>query len=294
MNLEIAATAEENVKENLSILGAFWQNLADHAVSIALSLAGAALVLFIGFKFADYFVKKLKNGAWFHKMDVNAQSFMGSCLSVLLKAVVIVTAVAILGVPLTAVVTVLGSAGLAIGLALQGALGNFAGGIMILVFKPFKIGDYIDNHTEEGTVESIGIFYTGLITPDNRKIVVPNSTLTGSSLVNLTAMPTRRVDLEFTASYDADLDTVIDVMLSTALAHKLVKRDPAPFARLLRQDESALTFVLRVWCDSADYWTIRFDLMENMKRNFDKTGISIPYPQLDVHMIPAQKQDDGN
>ena len=159
-----------------------------------------------------------------------------------------------------------------------------AGGLMILLSRQFRVGDFIDAPGGySGTVADISIFYTTLTTVDNKKIVLPNGTLSNGVVVNYNAQQTRRVDLDFAAAYSSDTALVCRVLLETAQANSLALKDPAPFARLTKQEDSALVFTLRVWCRTQDYWPLYYDLLEQTKRNFDKNGISIPFPQLDVH-----------
>ena len=189
-----------------------------------------------------------------------------------------------LGIETTAIAAAIASAGLAIGLAMQGSLSNFAGGIMILIFKPFSIGDFIDNGTHSGTVTDIGIFYTTLETVDNKVVTIPNGALSNQSVTDYSAKEIRRLDLTFSVSYDSDIDLVKSTLKELAFAHELVMKEPEPFVRLGEQGDSALVFYLRVWVKSSDYWTVNFDMMEASKKIFDKRGISIPYPQMDVHL----------
>lgn len=265
------------------IINIFVEYFSTTAISVLIKLAGAAIVVLVGFFLTNWLIKLMQKSKLFGKIDKSVASFLVSVSNIGLKMVVVITAASILGVPLTAIITVFGTVGVAIGLALQGSLSHLAGGVVILLFRPFKVGDFIDTHSDSGTVESINIFYTKLITPDNREILVPNGQLSNACVINYSNREQRRVDLEFSASYSSDIDTVCKVMLETANAHGLVLKDPAPFARLIRQEDSALIFVLRVWCNSADYWTVSFDMNEQMKKAFDMAGIEIPFPQLDVH-----------
>lgn len=258
--------------------------IAQGGINLIFSAICALVFVLVGFKLSGWIVKLMKKSRAFQKLDESVATFAGSVIGVALKILVIIIAATIVGIDATALSAVLGSAGLAIGLALQGSLSNFAGGMMILFFRPFKVGDYIDNHSDSGTVREIGIFYTTIDTPDNKRITIPNGALSNATVVNYSAEETRRVDFEFAVSYDSDIDEVIKVMLTVALSHNLVLRDPAPFAALLRQDSSAIVFVLRAWTNSADYWTVFFDIQEQMKKSFDKANIKIPYNQLDVHI----------
>ncbi len=258
--------------------------VAEGGVNLIFSAICALIFVLVGFKLSGWIVKLMKKSRGFKKLDESFATFIGSLVSVALKIIVIIIAATIVGIDATALSAILGSAGLALGLALQGSLSNFAGGMMILFFRPFKVGDYIDNHSDAGTVQEIGIFYTTLSTPDNKVITVPNGALSNATVVNYSVKDTRRVDFEFTASYTSSIDEVIKVMLTVALTNDKVLRDPAPFAALNRQDASALVFTLRAWTTSANYWDVYFGIQEQMKKAFDKAGIEIPFNQLDVHI----------
>lgn len=244
----------------------------------------------IGFALSTLLVNLLKKSKAFKKLDDSVKSFLASLISITLKVLVVVVAATIVGIDVTALSAVIATFGVTAGLALQGSLSNLTGGIMILIFRPFKIGDYIDNHSDSGTVTEIGIFYTTLLTPDNKSITIPNGMLSNATVVNYSTKSTRRVDIEFAVAYDSDIDKVNKVMLTVASANEKVFTDPAPFASLLRQDDRALVFVIRAWCDNADYWDVYFSLEENMKKAFDAVGIEVPYRQLDVHFDKTEEQ----
>lgn len=259
-------------------------NLENHAVDIALKLVGAILVLVIGFKIAKWITKLIKRLKGMSKLDPTAANFIVSAIGIVLKVVVLLTAVSILGVSMTSVITLLASAGVAVGLALQGSLSNLASGLMLLIFRPFKVGDFIEVGGQTGTVDEISIFYTHIITVDNRRVVLPNSQVSGATLINYSSEKLRRVDIEFSVDFKSDINKVTAVMEDVAKGIEKVYAEPALFAGLLRQDDSALVFVVRAWCDSADYWDVYFELQQKMKKAFDNNGIRIPYPQLDVHL----------
>lgn len=227
--------------------------------------------------------KKAAASRAFAKIEVSTRGIIVNVLGILIKVIIGITALAIIGVPMTSMIAVIGSCGLAVGLALQGSLSNIAGGFIILVLKPFKAGDFITSGDIAGTVEEISIFHTKLLTLDNRRIIVPNSTISNSTITNVSALKERRVDLTFTAAYQNDIDTVEKVLRDVCASHALVFKDPEPFARLSAHKDSALEYTVRVWCKADDYWTVYFDLIRDVKNAFDKNGISIPYPQLDVH-----------
>ncbi len=262
----------------------FLQTAGSYLASSGIKLLMSLILLLVGWKLIKVLVRILEKGRLSSKVDPTVLSFMKSFTAIALKVLLVITIMAILGVPMTSMIAVLGSAGLAIGLALQGSLTNLAGGVIILITKPFQVGDYVTIGTVEGTVKGINIFYTHLTTPDNKAIIIPNGTVTNATIVIGTALEKRRVDLSFTTSYDADVDQVKAVILKTACAHEKVLSDPKPLARLQQHGDSALTFICRVWVKTEDYWDVYFDLMEGIKKVFDAEGIEIPYPQLDVHM----------
>jgi small conductance mechanosensitive channel len=191
---------------------------------------------------------------------------------------------------MTSFIAVLGSAGLAVGLALQGSLSNFAGGVLILVLKPYKVGDYIEAAGYAGTVQEIQMFYTILQSPDNKKIIVPNSNMSNSGTVNFSANATRRVDLVFGVGYDDDVEKVKSILWDVANEDPLVLDDPAPLIVLGQHDASSINFFYRVWCNASDYWAVYFSTMEKVKLAFDKHQVGIPYPQMDVHLNGLPKE----
>lgn len=258
--------------------------VANFCINAGIKLIIALLVLVIGLKISKIITNKFIKSKSMRKVDPSVQSFISNVILIALDALVVVSAALIIGIPAASFIALLGTAGVAIGLALQGAFSNFAGGIMILIFRPFKVGDYIDYSGLSGTVLDISIFYTVLCTIDNKHITIPNGTLMNSSVINYSAEKTRRLDIDFNVSYDSDIEKVKSIILDKTNAHSAALQDPAPFCRLTNQGESALTFTLRVWCDSADYWQLKFDLLEGIRKDFDKNGISIPFPQLDVHL----------
>ena len=268
--------------------------LSQGFISTVLSVLAALLILFVGLKLIRWLVSHFKKSRAAKRLDPTVLSFLVSVLNIgaiLLLAVLIASVV---GVSSASIVAVLGSVSLAIGLALQGSLANFAGGVMILLFKPFVIGDYIELKTGEvGTVTDISIFYTTLLTVDNRRLVIPNGAVSNASVTNYTAMPQRRVDLEFSVAYDSDAALVKRLILETAAQDPRIQKDPAPFARMTRMDASALVFTFRGWCETGDYWEVYFDLCERVKTAFDANGVAIPFPQMDVHVNAPLKTDEG-
>ncbi|MDD4708184.1 MAG: mechanosensitive ion channel, partial [Firmicutes bacterium] len=218
------------------------------------------------------------------ELDATLKPFIKSVISVVLKALLVVAIISILGIETTSFVALFGAAGLAVGLAFQGSLSNFAGGVLILVTKPFKVGDYIEANGHSGTVEAIQILYTDLVTVDNKVIRIPNGSLSNASITNYSEKDTRRVDFQFGAGYEADPAKVVRVLTDIVANHPQALKEPEPFVRMSEHGDSAVIYTVRVWVKAADYWTVHFDVIEKVKQRFDEEGLSIPYPQMDVHV----------
>ncbi len=254
-----------------------------YLVPFGIRLIIALLVFYVGKTIAKAIVRgvdKMTEG----RLDDSLRRFLCSVLHGLLLAVVIIAALERLGVQTTAAVAILGAAGLAIGLSLQGTLGNFAAGVMLIIFRPYKIGDVISAGGHVGKVDGIEVFNTVLLTPDNRKIIIPNGQIAGGSIENLSAMPTRRVDMVFGIGYDDDIKKAKSILDELIAADERILKDPEPTVAVGELADSSVNFVVRPWVNSADYWAVKWDLTEAVKLRFDKEGISIPYPQQDVHM----------
>jgi len=248
-------------------------DFALHAgVKILISLA----IFIVGFKLIKWITKKFKDAKHAKHSDPSVKSFLTSFINIALKIVLIITVAAYLGVPMASMITVLGSAGVAIGLALQGGLSNIAGGLMILVFRPFSVGDYIDCGQSSGTVNAIGIFHTTLITSDSVRIIIPNSVLTSSTVANYSIEKLRRLDLEFRAAYQADSDAVKSLLLEAAASSNMVLQDPAPEAVLLDSNPLCAKYRLRIWCNRDDYFDVQPYLTETVKSRFDAAGVAVP------------------
>jgi small conductance mechanosensitive channel len=245
----------------------------------------AAIAIFVIGKFSANVIRKvLKTVLRKSKVDETLVSFLSNVSYVAVLAFVIIAALAQLGIQTASFIAVIGAAGLAVGLALQGSLSNFAAGVLMCIFKPFQLGDYIEGAGTAGTVEEIGIFTTELRSPDNKKIIVPNGKLTGDNIVNYSAKETRRVDIVASVSYGDDLDKVRKVLEGILSAEERILADPAPTIAVLALADSSVNFAVRPWVKTADYWGVYFALQENIKKRFDEEGISIPFPQQDVHM----------
>ncbi len=248
-------------------------------------LIGAFLILYIGLKLIKVVTKGLEKSKLFNKLEKSLQTFLASFIGIALKVILFISVASFIGIPMTSLITVLGSAAVAIGLALQGGLSNLAGGVMILFFKPFKVGDFVDTHADSGTVTDISLFYTTLQTADNKVIILPNGGLVNAPIVNYSKIDTRRLDLTISVAYDSDIEKVKEVITKVIKNNELVLKDKDIFVRLTEMADSSLNFAVRVWVNSGDYWTVNFDLKEAIKEALDKNNISIPYPQMDVHVI---------
>lgn len=270
-----------DVQHYLSLIG-------DILVKYGPSLIGAILVLIIGLWVIKIINKSIKRLMLKSKMDDSLVPFLSGILGALMKALLFISVMSMLGIAMTSFVAILGAAGLAVGMALSGTLQNFAGGVMILLFKPYKPGDFIEAQGYTGVVQEIQIFNTILLTPDNRKIIIPNGGLSGSSMINYSSMETRRVDFTFGIGYDDDIDKSRQVILGEIAKLPYVLKDPAPFVMVGELADSSVNFTTRVWVNAADYWTCFFELTENVKKAMDANNISIPFPQTDVHLFNAK------
>ncbi len=262
--------------------------LSQATADTILRIIGALVMLFAGFFAIKHIMRWLEKSMARSKLDLALLSFAGSLVSILLKAILIISIATYLGVPSTSFIALLSTLGLAIGLALQGSLGNFAGGLMLLLFHPFRVGDYIKCDAVEGSVVSMNIMYTQLATFDKKKVIVPNSALSNGVVTNYSAFEQRRVDLSFTLPADADIETVKALMNKQAAGHPLVLGDPAPDARMGAVQGGQLVFTLRCWCRTPDFWQVTFDLNEGIKQAFDRAGLRLPPPQSAVRVMDRE------
>lgn len=254
------------------------------AVEYGIKLLGAVAVFVIGSVVVKTIVKTIRKVMEKREVDASLNSFITSLTNIGLKAMLFVTVLSMLGVEMTSFVAILGAAGLAVGMALSGTLQNFAGGVMILLFKPFKVGDVITAQGYTGAVDSIKIFNTILKTPDNQVIIIPNGGLSTSSMVNITDQKTRRVDWTFGIGYGDSYDKAKEVLTQLIKEDSRISNDPEPFIALHSLGDSSVNIVVRVWCATGDYWGVYFDMNEKVYKVFEKEGLSIPYPQMDVHV----------
>ncbi len=252
------------------------------------NIVTALLVFLIGRWVARKLRKLLEASMTKAKTEQTLVSFVSNLSYAAMMTFVILAALGRLGVQTTSFIAVLGAAGLAVGLALQGSLSNFAAGVLLIIFRPFKVGDLIEAAGTMGVVEDINIFTTHLVTPDNKAVIVPNSKLTGDNIVNYSSKGTRRVDLVIGVGYDDDLQKVRKALEEVLAADEKILKDPAPSIAVCELADSSVNFAVRPWVNVADYWDVYFGVQEATKIKFDAEGISIPFPQRDVHLINEQ------
>lgn len=261
----------------------WWLSLQAHAVTLGVTLLKALLVFIVGrlvISLLNRLVRKILSR---RNIDPSVKTFVGSLVNVLLIVLLAVSIVAILGIETTSFAALLASAGVAVGMALSGNLSNFAGGLIILLFKPFKVGDYIEGQGESGTVREIQIFHTILTTPDNKVVYIPNGALSGGAITNYSREPLRRVDWTFGVDYGEDYQKVKGVITSIIARDARILQEPAPFVALHALADSSVNVVVRVWVASADYWDVYFSINQAVYETFNREGIDFPFPQLTVH-----------
>ncbi len=244
----------------------------------------AIVTLIIGLWVIGIISRALRRGMERRDVDPSLAPFLRSLISATLKIMLFISVIGMVGIEATSFVAVLGAAGLAVGLALQGTLQNFAGGVIILLLKPFKVGDFVDAVGYSGTINSIQIFNTYLKTPDNKTIIIPNGQLANSSMVNYSTEPRRRVDWTFGVGYGDNADKTKDILIELIKADNRILTDPEPFIALSELADSSVNFVVRVWVEASDYWGVFFDMNEKVYKRFEKEGLNIPFPQMDVHL----------
>lgn len=280
----------ENIDFSKVKMSSLLEKLLEWTATTGFKLIIGALIISIGFKLINKFVGRFIDVLEKKDVDITLSKFLKSLITVGLKIILVLPVLGYWGIQLSGIAALVASAGVAIGLALQGSLSNFAGGFIILFIRPFKVGDYIETATYGGTVEQIGLFYTHLVTIDNKQILIPNGTLSNGSLINYSAKPTRRVDLTFSVGYENDITHVKEVLNKIIERNKLILNEPAPFVAVSAHSASSVDFVVRAWCNTENYWSIYFDLLEEVKITFDKENISIPYPQMDLHLKEVLKK----
>ncbi len=265
------------------------QWLLQDGINIGKAILMALIIFVVGRWIAGAIKNKLRSTMEKRNVDPALISFGTSIIYYVLMIAVVLAAVQQVGFQTTSLVAVLGAAGLAVGLALQGSLSNFASGVLIIMFRPFKIGDFIDAGGQAGVVQEISVLVTIMKTPDNKKIIQPNSAIMSGAIINVTANDTRRVDMTVGVSYTDDLDKVQNIITEILNADSRVLQDPAPQVVVAELADSSVNFNVRPWCATGDYWGIFFDFQKNIKQRLDQEGVSIPFPQQDVYMHQVAK-----
>ena len=255
-----------------------------YLTEFGLQLLGAIIALIIGLWIIKKLTSSVNSIMLKRKFDESLRPFLVSLINTILKILLVISVMSMLGIEMTSFIAILGAAGLAVGMALSGTLQNFAGGVMILIFKPFKVGDFIEAQGHMGVVKEIQIFNTILTTVDNKTIIIPNGGLSTNSMVNFSSQDTRRVDFVFGIGYGDDLEKAKSIIIDIANADKRVLQDPEPFARLSELGDSSVNITTRLWVKPDDYWDVYFDTMEAVYNQFNNQGINIPFPQMDVHI----------
>ena len=279
--------------ENVTIpdLGFDWNEviilLKTNGIELAINVVTAVAIFYFGRMVVGLLMRGLKKMMQAQDVDVTLQTFVANLVRMVLLVFVIIAAISALGIQTTSFIAILGAAGLAIGLALQGSLSNFASGVLIVMFRPYKVGDFVEAAGISGVVEEVQILTTVLKTGDNKKVIVPNGQIMDSVITNYSANDQRRVDMVVGVSYGDDLDKVRSTLEQLVAADERILDDPACTIAVSALADSSVNFVVRPWVKSADYWGVMFDLTEAIKKRFDKEGISFPFPQRDVHLYKA-------
>ena len=257
------------------------------AVTLGKNIVIALLIFYVGRFAISIVVRGLRKLMQKQGVDKTLETFICNLVRVALLVVVIIAAIGAIGIETTSFIAIFGAAGLAVGLALQGSLSNFAAGVLIVLFRPYRVGNFVEAAGISGTIEQVQILTTILTTPDNKQIIVPNSQIMDSIITNYSAKETRRVDMIVGVSYSDDLDKVRKTLEELVAADDRILADPACKIAVSELADSSVNFVLRPWVNAADYWNVKFELTEAIKKRFDKEGISIPFPQQDVHLHKA-------
>lgn len=274
----------EEIEEMASDANKYSEQLIDLIWAWGPKVVTAILTLIIGLWIIGVIVRGFGKAMNKRNVDPSLSPFLKSLAGAVLKIMLFISVIGMVGIEATSFVAVLGAAGLAIGLALQGTLQNFAGGVIILLLKPFKVGDVIDAAGYIGSVNQIQIFNTILKTPDNKTIIIPNGSLANSSMTNYSTEPRRRVDFTFGVGYGDSTEKTRETLMELINADSRILKDPEPFIAVSALADSSVNFVVRVWVEAADYWGVHFDMNEKVYNKFNEVGLNIPFPQMDVHL----------
>lgn len=256
----------------------------NYAITYGIKILGAIVIFIIGKWVANFLTKMMKKIMEKSKVEPTLSTFLGDMIFIFLMVLVILAALSTLGIKMTSFVAIVGAATLAIGMALQKNLSNIGAGVVIMLFRPFKVGDFVEIGGVAGSVEKISLFNTNLVTPDNRLIIVPNSNVIGNNITNYSAKDIRRIDLTIGIGYDDDIKLAKETLENIIREDERILKDPAPTIAVSELGDSSVNFAVRPWVKGKDYWNVYFDLLEKIKLTFDEKGIGIPYPQMDVHI----------
>lgn len=263
---------------------ALWQNVLTWLTNEGIQVIIALLILFVSFKLINFLSRKILKRCEKKNVDKTISRTLVYILKLGLKIIIAVCLVGYVGIDTSGITALITSLGVCVGLAVNGALSNLAGGIMLIITRPFKIDDYIEACGHGGTVEEIRITQTKLRTPDNKVVYIPNGSLSSSEIINYSEKSTRRLDLVFSIGYSNDFEKAKSLVYDICINHELVLKDPLPFVRVKEHGSSSVDIVCRSWVKNEDYWTVNFDLLEQVKKAFDENSIEIPFNQLDVHL----------
>lgn len=273
--------------------GDVWAKIVDWLTNTGIKIVIAILVMVVSFIIINAVTKKIYKNLQKKNADLTLSRVSTNAARIALKVLVVICLISYLGFETASLSAVVASIGVGISLAVQGTLSNFAGGIIIIIMRPFKIGDYISSNGQEGTVEDIKLFYTHIVTNDNRAVVIPNGSLANNVIVNASAKDTRRVDITASVAYGTDVAAVKQIVKKVCAEQPLAFKDPEPFVEMSEMGDSSLDFTVRVWCNRGDYWTVKFALLDAILKAFDENGIEVPFNQLDVRLRNGEENKNA-
>lgn len=287
--------SEESIEEQLSNLDKWFHSASDWFIGFLPRLITALIILAIGFIAAKYITKLIMKTMKKGKVEPTVKSFLGSIINAVLKILVVICVLGTLGIDMTSIITVLGTATVAIGLALKDSMANIASGVLIIINKPFKVGDYLETEGLDGTVTKIDMMYTTLLSADGKEIILPNSRITSNNIINYNVQNHRRLELHFSISYDDDIATAKRVIHDIIDVDKRIDSTPEhPLVGVDSHGASGIDLVVKVWCLPENYWALRYDIPERVKYAFDEKGITIPYDRLEVELVGSEKNSESN
>lgn len=281
-----------DVAENINEAKIDWQlvldKIVDWCTTTGIKVLISLIIWFISWRIINIITKKIYKHLQKRKTDATLSKVLCNVARIALKIIVVIGIIGYVGIETASISAVVASAGVGLSLAVQGTLSNFAGGVIIIVMRPFKLGDFITSNDQSGTVEDIKLFYTQIVSPDNKVIYIPNAQLANNVIVNVSVKETRRVEVIMPISYSADVELAKRVIKEVALRNSLILQNPAPFAEVAEYGDSSINIKVRVWCKNADYWNVNWYLLSEIKTEFDNNNIEIPFTQIDVNI---KKQD---